>query len=1129
MKMKLQSIVHRVACVLLLSICLGISALNAAVRYAITPTSIYPEAYSGLSALLPSDFWNTTYKNGVAVFDRLFISLQFDAVTAQALGFSANIPYVFVFDCNSNGQFDATAGREQWYCYVNSFEVNVSNTIYSSGYWADGKSCYYSAGNYPAGMAVFGLPYIAPTGVKPDGAVEQLLAPKLPQDYLTDLFAGQKGTMDYLYAAMRFSETEVSELSAMGFSFPVDEDMMFTFSKVVCSDGNDYYVPVDFRQVSASNFVLKNLNGKKLYFTGSVQNAFAGNGAASEGFFYLQGTDDESVDVYLHDYKVLSVQPKNLGDLNFNGFMESTSTGMAAPFAIGSSGEQTNGSIFTVNFHIKGDNCLTGGAESAYSSTDAVMNILAEIISMHAAPITVRPIGDIADVENKSCSLNFDDRFPAASGTVATNGLLALPVVEHRDAPSIDLGNRFGRCTFDGGQYRLTTAGNSSMFYVTSMAICYRLLEMGKSSDSDRPMRKYGVGTSMATPDKYSGAWFTVHIKDGTFTTYSAEEFRDVVDVVAHGWYRDYTDLRLPIKTRIDGGTFNNCNVYACDASAEQGNLPVNTAKEVLCRTETEVAAPDADGLASLDLSASYPAYGTASLTPVKSEDKYYVYPYLPTGDCGKQTNSYTHNYVSVIPLMGVNGLLTMGGDVEVFATESDGTPRKNAFFFYTRLNDYTKKYASVTLAGLPVRVEQAISFAADTLTGEHEFSEVTNNDDYKIAHGLYTMLSFNSNQWYTICPPYDVHNVYVVETLPDDSLAAKGLTQADKGTEKYLRTQGEADGVLAQGIVTSLLPDILSGKGSGVYMDLLDICRKTLHLNPTLLTHYNPSLAGHDLSHANYYLYQQVEEQDADELENPGMWNVEHNINDYSSKWQYAVPAETEDTYIDKDGNIRPNTEVLMQRGKNYSLFLPAGKDDYWTGKYLIFEGYGPQKLNGKNAMMGYVTSAEGSGGYIFDYMDATDPDRVVYLLGNSTFANDTTSDETGRVFIPDTKSKTHDFVRQELGHIIMPWETMLVMSSANTDAYASLSDLSTSVLRSMQAKDTSLPSVMGNTLLAYGREGILLQSLVEQTVSVYSVEGLLLWTGLLGQNRTKHISVPAGVYVVQGTWQTIKLIVTE
>lgn len=1115
MKMKIENIVCRIACILLLSICVGVSALNAAVRYAITPTSIYPEAYSGLSALLPSNFWNTTYRDGVAVFDRLFVTLRFDAATAQALGFSADIPYIFVFDRNSNGQFDNTTGREQWYCYVNSFEVNASNTIYSRGYWVDGKSCYYSAENYPAGMKAFGLPYIAPTGVKPDGAAAQLLTLKLPQDYLTDLFTGQQGTMDNLYAAMRFSEEEALGLSAMDFSFPADEDMLFTFSKVVCSDGNDYYVPVDFRQASESNFVLKNLNGKKLYFTGSVENAFAGNGTASEGFFYLQGTDDEHVDVYLYDYKVLSVQPKDLGEnFGFNDFMTGCQKGMAAPFAIGSSGQQGDGSIFTVNFHIKGDNCLTGGAASVYSPSDPIYKILAEIISMHAAPIAVRPMGNSADeVEYKTCCLNFDDRFPAASGTVATNGRLALPVAEHRDAPSIDLGNRFGRCTFDGGQYCLTTAGNSSMFYVASMAICYRQFEMMGT-------KNYGVGTSVATPDEYSGTWPTVHIKDGTFTTYSAEEFRDVVDVVAHGWYRDYTDLRLPIKTRIDGGTFNNCHVYACDASAEQGSLPVNTAKEVLCRTETEVAVLE-NGLASLDLSASYPSYGTASLTPVKNEDKYYVYPYLPTGECGEKTNSYTHNYVSVIPLMGVNGLLTMGGDVEVFATESDKTPRKNAFFFYTRLNKYTKENAYVTLAGIKAKVGTAISMA-----GDHEYSEVTNNDDYEIAHGLYTMLSFNSNQWYTICPPYDVHNVYVVETLPDDSLAAKGLTQADKGTEKYFRAQGEADGVLAQGIVTSLLPDILSGKGSGVYMDLPDICRKTLHLDPTLLTHYNPLLAGHDLSHANYYLYEQTDLEGA--IGNRGMWDVEQNINDYSSKWEYAVPSEAEDTYIDKDGNARPNAEILMQRGKNYSLFLPAGKDDYWTGKYLIFEGYGPQELSGKNAMTGYVTSAvDEENGNVFDYED--EPDRVIYLQGNYTFANDTTSDETGRVFVPDTESKTHDFVRRDLGHIVMPWETVLVMSPENTEAYASLSALSTSVSRGMPEKDTSLPSVMGNTLLAYNRKGILLQSFAEQTASVYSVEGVLLWTGQLGQNGMKHISVPAGVYVVQGTWQTIKLIVTE
>lgn len=1111
MKQKLYHILTKRLPVVLLWVCAIVFVQQAkATDYAITPTGIFPSQYAALETLLPSDIRATIYNNGQMTVDRLFISVQLDQTMATALGLSAGVPYMFVFDANTNLSIDDTRGREQWYIFRGAFSLQ-SRTIYSSGWLASDRTYYYSSKNYAGGVAAFGLPFISPAGLYPAN-VSSLLTPKLPDDYLTDLYLSTKGTMDFLYASMRFTSIEAYYFKQMGFSLPADKDIIFSFSKVACSDGNDYYVPTSFQQASVSNFILNNINNRKLWFTGSVENAYAGDTTTSEGFFYLKGTDCQKVDVYLHDYQVKSVQSKTLKDLTINSFLTGCPKGMAAPFAIGTSGVQTDGNIFTVNFHIKGDNILTGGATSVNTSTNPIYKILAEIVSMTAAPVAVRPIGTSAEeVEYRSCCLNFDDRFPASSGTQATNGKLSLPVAVNRDAPSIDLGTRFGRCTFNGGQYHLTTAGNNNMFYVSSMAVCYRLFEMNGT-------KNYGVGTSAATPENNTGGYPTVQILNGTFSTYSAEEFKDVVDVVAHGWYKDYTDLRLPIKTRIDGGTFNNCQVYACDASAEQGKAPVNTAKQVLCRTTKEVAAPDAQGLAELDLSTDYPDYGTASLTPVSNNGKYYVYPYLP-GDCAERTDTYTHNYVSVIPLMGASGLLTMGGDVTVESKEPDGTPRKNAFFFYTRLNQYTKDNASVTLAGLTPTVSSAMSMAA---TPVHEFSEVQNTNDYTIAHGLYTMLSFNSNQWYTICPPYDVHNIYVVETLPDDSLSAYGLTAADKGTDKFFKMQGKADGVLAQGIVTSLLPDILSGKGSGVYMDLVEICQKTLKLTPIPLTHYNPDINGHSAADANYYLYEQIEDE-GNELDYP-MWKVENDINDYSRKWQYVTPVASESDYTDKDGNTRSATDIIMQKGKNYSLFLPAGSDKYWTGKYLIFEGYGPQTLAGKTAIKDFITSK--SGFFDTDWMEK--PDSVMYMQGNSTFANDTTTDETGRVYVPSTASKTHNFVRQNIGYIVKPWETMLVMSPTNTAKYSSLSAFSASIQHAPVARDTSLPTVQCNSLLAVNHNGILVQASVSQTVSVYSVDGMLLWKGNIPQDQSVQISVPAGVYIVQGTYQTIKLIVT-
>lgn len=963
-----------------------------------------------------------------------------------------------------------------------------------------------------AGQGIGDVPYISSTGVQTGyPSFNALLEAKFPAGWLTEIFDGSTALMDELYVAFSFSAQEAALVgAAFNMDIEVDKAYLVKFLKMfdALGDGEDIYVLYDLYDPEFQNLVLSEVNGKRLWFTGTIDNAYAG-GNNDEGFVFVKGKDAERVDIYLHDWRITSVQPKNLGDFQLNDIMRGTVFGMASPFAVGSYGED-DASPFTAAFHLKGDNLLTGGASSTYDAS-GVMGVLAEIIAQAAPCIAIRPIETVEGegVENKTCRLLFDDCYPAVGGGLArTNGKLDLPVRENRAAPSVDLGNAHGRCEFDGGQYVFTTAVSNSMFYVSSMAVCYRMLSM-------MGIRDYGVGSSVATPENNSGSYYSVWIKNGTFSTHTAEDMRHVLDVVAHGWYNDYTDLRLPVKTRIDGGTFNDCNVYACDASAEQGVSPVNSDGQSLCRTEMPVGAPAEDGLGTVELTLpNHPYYGTASLTPVRQQDVYFVYPYLP-GNCTDKRKSYIHNWVTIIPQMGYEGLLTMGGDLEVFDTESDNSPRTNAYLFYAQLNEWTKQYASVDFGFVKPTVANAIS-----LGGDKEFCEVTNQNGYEIKYGLYTMLSFHSNQWYTICPPYDVHNIYVLETLPDEQLADKGLTRADKGTKKYLAAQGEADGVLAQGIVTSLCPDILSGKGSGVFMNLIDICKKTLGLNPYPLTHYNPALEGHGAADANYYLYEQI--LDMDGVEDDAVWTIESSLDDYSRKWKYAENISTSNEYTMQDGTTI-TSDIVMQKGKIYSLFLPAGADNYWEGKYLIFEGYGPQIMQGKNLF-----------GKEFAVSDLVDIfyDDALLLQGNSTFANYSVEDGEGKVFLPSTESDKHDFIRQETGCVVKPWDVYMVMSTANTEQYATLSALSEDRnSMSVQAIAEELladrrPHISDKSLIAYAADGIVMKAFEQQRIEVYAVDGTLVWKGILNEGDVRSLSVAAGMYIIRGERETVKIV---
>lgn len=851
--------------------------------------------------------------------------------------------------------------------------------------------------------------------------------------------------------------------------------------------------------------VITDVNGKRLYFSGICMSAYAGVGEEKDGFIQIAGHDNEAVDIYIDN---LSIKTKRKSvSKSLNDLISRPVKGMSSPVAISTDGEN-NG--FTARFHLCGDNLLVGGAKTDIQAADGspVTSTLATIIDEVAAPVAVRPViasGEgVDDYASKTAHLVFDDLWPQdaanLSVTYRTNGKLDLRVDDNLGTPSIDLGNARGTCVFRGGRYVMHTPRTNSMYYVCSMAVCYRLMRFSG-------IRLFGVGSSVSSgssADNGTQYLNDVKIEDGTFTTHPATEHKDSIDVVINGWYKDYSDLRLPYNTKIDGGTFNNCRVYACDASAEQGIAPANSVGKRLCRAEIDVTAQPRDAVLGT-VSASIPGYGTASLTPVQdmNDGKWYIYPYLPDIDCTDKEKKYTHNWVTVIPRMGANGVLTMGGDVEVYAKTLDGNHnQENLYMLYARLNEYTKTYAKVNVPGVGnIGVQTAIDKG-----GNKEYSGIINNGDYTIEKNLYTMLSFRSNEWNMMVAPYDISNIYVIETTPTPR--QQGETQ-----DEFLARQGEADGQLAQTIVTSLCPDILSGKGSGVSMNLIDICSKQLNNEPYRLQPYSPSVAGAGAAQSHFYLYEQVQRtmdplaEELNILNGIGEWTLrtDSDATQFSSNWQYVQPT--------LEG-------VWMKKGRIYTFMLPSDSSNYWDGKYLVFEGLGPQTLTG-------------SGNYS-PVQPAYIDDDVILTQGNLTLHNDTIAAAT--LFVPERKEKggeTHyDFEKRQGSHIILPCQVYAAVSDENTDKVERITRHGLAVMHphddNEQAGNTALPHVSRYMLYVYaGSQTLSVQAFAAQHIGVYAVDGRQMWQGMVNEGAVLRLSIPAGVYVVRTDTGAQKIIV--
>lgn len=941
----------------------------------------------------------------------------------------------------------------------------------------------------------------------------------LPTDFTDIVFTSTgKTTMDEIYFFCRYKDIMPDLPEA------TEEALMqIGVCGYALEDKSGYEVSM-LIPTELTNIPFANLKDKRLYFTGSCINAIAGNPddpatASFPGVFVLQGGAGEKVDIYLHDFSI-TVQDKQVGSAQFNDLFSAYDPGcMASAFAIESDNEDTN-RPFTANFHICGENTITGGNRSIFTAPedDPIAQVLANILTITNSPIAICPLAKTLDeVSNKTAKLVFDDIVPVRGVSTRVNGKLNLPLEGSYSTPAIDLGNANGFCEFNGGQYRFATPASNSMFYVCSMAISYKMLTISGTT-------RYGIGSSVGSPTtNVNENKVRINFNDGTFSTYSAEAYKDDnIDVVARGWYADYTDLRLSYESRINGGTFSNCRVYRCDASAERGASPIDSIRKSLCYKELVVPAPaepngtmSAEQVAADSYLSAAANYGSQSLTPVKENEQYKLNVYLPLADCDEDVSSkeYIHNWVTVIPKMGANGVLTMGGDVAVSALETDGhTMRKNAYLFYARLNDYTKKYAYVDFGPLRATVQQAIK-----LGGGPEYTSVTNADAYSIAHGLYTMLSFNTNQWYTLTMPYDVANIYIIETTETQ----KG---ADETLGDFLKRQGEADGALASTIITSLCPDIFSGKGSGVYMNLIDIATKQLNRTPIQLFPYSPD-HGYGADKAHFYLYEQKPAGYDEFSPTQPYWEFSADADDYGKMWtrvtpESFAPADGVHDYIDQEGNPVPAGNIWMKKGHVYSLFLPDSESSrYWDGKYLIFEGYGPQDILGTDAHM-----PDNEGYWPQEYVD----DDKAFIQGNATFANQIVSEQ---VFIPtvDTQ-RNYEFTRVDADTEIKPCEVMMVLSPNNTNAhqYIKRGGPVAQMNESSQAvADDNLPKVSDVALVAKASDGIVLYSYAAQQVNIYTLDGRLLYSDTLSDGSVVRVPAASGVYLVQGQEQTYKLIV--
>ena len=237
----------------------------------------------------------------------------------------------------------------------------------------------------------------------------------------------------------------------------------------------------------------------------------------------------------------------------------------------------------------------------------------------------------------------------------------------------------------------------------------------------------------------------------------------------------------------------------------------------------------------------------------------------------------------------------------------------------------------STWLAAMPenaANVKQAVSErllfmqVTDETTEQENLSNswqtIASSSDYVVADNLVMLMQVSkADEWRIFVAPFDISRVYVLEL---DETATRGKRDA------VLTSQNKAANNLRQ-----YLQNYITGSAI-VNLPIQTLISKYIEEHPSLnagiypLVHYN----GSNMVRSNYYLY---------EIGNPtDTWTIEDGV--LQPNWQPVTAAA--------DGS-----EVIMESGRAYAMdffYCPSCAStsyDYWSGKLIVLEGYGPQTIS--------------------------------------------------------------------------------------------------------------------------------------------------------------------------------------
>jgi hypothetical protein len=374
-------------------------------------------------------------------------------------------------------------------------------------------------------------------------------------------------------------------------------------------------------------------------------------------------------------------------------------------------------------------------------------------------------------------------------------------------------------------------------------------------------------------------------------------------------------------------------------------------------------------------------------------------------------------------------------------------------------------------------------------------------------------ILPEGADVWSAFTAPFDVANIYVVETYPENELAAMESAEDGVGRTDILMAQAQHNADFASFFAVTIA--LKQNKTfETIYQEYINWAnmrddnlelKKKSDYTPSgmkLLTPYD----GSNWADANCYIY-----------ENKGPWLITADNLDANTN----IPTK----FTTQWGFVDTSDGKLMNQGMTYSMLLPycmgCGDDismrdfwDYWSGKFLIFESTdGPHTIHGTDYMESIVSGLEAE-------------ESSAVLTGNSTFASIGVSE----VYQYNADLQSSEFTRKSTMDLL-PTESFLkpnVTTPSKIIGIRRTGEIIYDDDNNGNQNGTSghIPTVGGgNDLFITSIEGgINVAVAAPQYVRVLSSTGSVIYSGMI--QTALDIQLPSlGMYVVSGEKEVQKV----